>query len=198
MLSRRAAAIAAASILTPLAALGLALARSAALARPAAKSGTPPMRRAAKGPRGGDRGDDAAGRVVAVATLEKASYRRGEPIPVGFELRNRTAGPVTVWHSGFWPNHLVVVRDRDGVEPPLTPAGRERRAAFRPDGEREKNFPVVLRPGGSAREDGAADLADLYRLGPGAYTLVVSYDDRQGPTPTVAVATAIDFEVAAD
>ena len=92
-----------------------------------------------------------------------------------------------MWHSGFWPNHLILVKDADGKEPPLTAFGRQCRKAFSPGGERGKNFPVKVAAGG---EDAAYEKYDLTRhfdlSAPGRYTVRASYVAADGSVGTRA------------
>jgi hypothetical protein len=43
--------------------------------------------------------------------------------------------------------------------------------------------------------DPKQDLNDLYRLGPGKYTVEITYDDRQPPTPLSTTSAAVAFDV---
>src|SRR5262249_50624724 len=72
----------------------------------------------------------------------KAQFEVGEAVPVKYVVLNVSRMEQIVWHSGFWANHLILVKDADGKEPPLTPFGQRCRRAFSPGGERSKNVPV--------------------------------------------------------
>src|SRR5262249_39023524 len=50
----------------------------------------------------------------AKVTLAKAKFAIGEAIKVKYVLKNISKDEQTVWHSGFWANHLIVVKDADG------------------------------------------------------------------------------------
>jgi hypothetical protein len=133
--------------------------------------------------------------VSAVASLSKKTFKHGEPISVSFTITNRSGGQITIWLSGFWPNHYINVRDQNGIEPPLTAVGQERRKAFQPSGPRRKNIPFVLKPNDVFQNDIRPDLSDLYQLGPGRYTVEITYDDRQSPTPLSVTSAAVAFDV---
>src|SRR5205085_1601682 len=77
----------------------------------------------------------------AKITLKKPRFLVGEPIQVHYVVRNVASVAQTIWHSGFWPNHLVLVKEANGKEAPLTGVGQAVRHAFAPDGVRDKNFP---------------------------------------------------------
>src|SRR5262249_18380116 len=63
----------------------------------------------------------------AKVTLAEDKFEVGEPIPVKYVVKNFSQQEQTLWHSGFWPNHEVIVRDGDGKEAPLTGEGKKRR-----------------------------------------------------------------------
>src|SRR5262249_43475252 len=105
----------------------------------------------------------------------------GEAIEVGYLVKNVSKEEQTVWHSGFWPNHEVLVKDADGKEPPLTVFGRQCRKACSPGGERGKNVPWRVRPGGGEAAYEAYDLTKLYDLTKtGRYTVQYVYEEKQG------------------
>lgn len=110
---------------------------------------------------------------------QKPEYRIGEPVIVHYELRNAGPEPVAVWHSGFWPNHLVQVFTEDGKEVALTQAGIETRRAFENRGERCKNVPFELKPG---KIDGGFEPVDVTRYfdlrKPGRYRIIFVYDEQ--------------------
>jgi hypothetical protein len=89
---------------------------------------------------------------------------------------------VLIWHSGFWSNHQIRVCDPNGRLVALTAFGRERFNSFSPGGERNKNFPVDLKPDGEDKSDGEMlDIARLYDLAaPGLYSVQVLYEEYQG------------------
>ncbi len=129
------------------------------------------------------------------ASLDKTEYRVGDPIRLSLSFENPTDAEVTLWHSGFWPNHQVVLRDDSGREAPLTEAGRQKRAAFAPEGARDKNAPRRLAPSEEYREAAGIDLPELYQLDRGTYKLVVIYHDMQRPTPLRVATRSIEFKV---
>lgn len=133
--------------------------------------------------------------VTYTASLPKTVFQRGEPVRLSLKLRNTSSGPLTIWLSGFWPNHQVRVTDETGVEPPLTAFGVSVLSAFAPGGDRDKNSPLVLRVGAVHQETTDLDLARLYRLGPGRYKVSVTYHDLQPPTPMLLTTAPLPFEI---
>lgn len=77
---------------------------------------------------------------------DKTVFSINEPILVYYAIQNVSKEPQTIWHSGFWPNHLINVTDSEGKAVKLTPLGDQNQRAFSPGGYREKNVPVVLTP----------------------------------------------------
>jgi RNA polymerase sigma factor (sigma-70 family) len=168
--------------------------RQAAMARPAAvepgaetPAGEPPMAKPAKeaaplapAPKADDFGAEVTG-LRAKVTLAKAKFALGEAIKVEYMVKNVTKEEQTIWHSGFWPNHLIVVKDADGKEPALTEFGKQLRKAFSPGGERFKNSPVKVPPGGEDAAYEKYDLTWLYNIGKsGRYTVQYIYEEKQG------------------
>ncbi len=130
-----------------------------------------------------------------VVSLPREVFRPGEPIKASIEFRNLAGPEVTIWISGFWPNHKVVVKDEAGVEPPLTDLGKRGRQAFSPGGGRDKNYPHIVKRGGKYSIAANANIAELYDLTPGKYRLEVTYDDEQGPTPLRITSSSVEFQV---
>jgi hypothetical protein len=128
--------------------------------------------------------DDFGAEVKGLRTnvsLAKAKFALGEAIQVKYVVKNVSKEEQTVWHSGFWPNHLIVVKDVDGKEPALTEFGKQLRKAFSPGGKRGKNAPVKVPAGG---EDTAYENYDVtwhYNISKsGRYTVQYIYEERQG------------------
>src|SRR5262249_19213000 len=125
-------------------------------------------------------GDEVQG-LRARVSLAKEKFPVGVPIEVKDVVKNVSKEEQTLWHSGFWPNHLVIVRNADGKEPALTEFGQQRRKAFSPGGERFKNVPVKVRAGGEDTAYEQYDLTKLYDLStPGRYTVQYVYEEKQG------------------
>lgn len=133
--------------------------------------------------------------MIYTVSLATTTFRHSEPIRLEAKFENGSRAPVTIWISGFWPNHRVVVKDKAGQEPALTKEGEARRKAFAPQGGRDKNAPHILNPGEIYRDSIEVDLNRLYRLGPSHYTVEVTYEDDQGPTPLRVTSKAISFEI---
>jgi RNA polymerase sigma factor (sigma-70 family) len=114
-------------------------------------------------------------------TLAQEKFRPGVPIQVSYVVKNVSKEEQILWHSGFWPNHQILVKDAAGKEPPLTAFGQQCRKAFAPGGERFKNVRVVVPPGGEDAAYEKYDLQDLYNLSrSGRYTVQYVYEEKQG------------------
>jgi RNA polymerase sigma factor (sigma-70 family) len=117
----------------------------------------------------------------AQVTLAKAKFALGEAIKVNYVLKNVSKEEQTIWHSGFWPNHLIVVKDADGKEPDLTDFGKQLRKAFSPGGERGKNAPVKVPAGDEDAAYEKYDVTWLYNISKsGRYTVQYIYEEKQG------------------
>ncbi len=128
--------------------------------------------------------------------LPKATYERGEKIIPEIEYANQSGRDLSIWSSGFWPNHKVIVKDEAGNSPPLTAKGKQCRDAFAPGGDRDKNSPIIVEAGKIRRAGAEIDVASLFELDPGKqYALEIVYDDRQEPTPLKMNSRAVKFEV---
>jgi RNA polymerase sigma factor (sigma-70 family) len=134
----------------------------------------------------------------AKVTLPKKTFAVGAAIQATYTVKNVSKVEQTVWHSGFWLNHLVLVRDADGKEPPLTPLGEQGRKAFSPGGERWKNVAVKVPPGGADAAYELYDLAKLYDLSkPGRYTVQYIYEEKLGGWEGRLPSNEAAFEVVA-
>jgi RNA polymerase sigma factor (sigma-70 family) len=113
--------------------------------------------------------------------LPKERFAVGEAIPVTYIVKNVSQEEQILWHSGFWPNHLILVEDAAGKEPPLTESGQQCRNAFSPNGERKKNVRVPVAAGGADAAYEKYDLTSLYDLTrPGRYTVQYVYEEKLG------------------
>jgi RNA polymerase sigma factor (sigma-70 family) len=177
--------------------------------RPRAKSGTlvavaDPYRRPRRAtgrvePRrkADDFGEEVKG-LRARVTIAQQHYAVGEPIQAKYVVKNVSKVKQTLWHSGFWPNHLILVRDAQGKKPLLTPEGRLRRRAFAPVGEWSKKIPWTLQPGVEDPTEGNYDLTTLFDLtNPGRYTVQYLYEARQGFWEGMLLSNKASFEVVA-
>lgn len=134
----------------------------------------------------------------AKVSLEKERFTVGEAITTHYDVRNVSPLELTVWHSGFWPNHQVLVNDADGHEPALTPLGAQTRKAFSPGGDRSKNAPLKIAPGESDDAEGRYNLCTLYDLSkPGRYTVQIVYEEKQGGWEGRLPSNVLAFEVVA-
>lgn len=137
----------------------------------------------------------ATGRVSYDLELDRAVYKRHEPVPIRTIYQNAACLPVTLWMSGFWPNHQILVTQAGGMDVGLTELGRECRDAYNPAGPRRKNYPVVLEAGRAYVDPAEIDLSQYFHLQKGEYKVRVIYDDRQGPTPTRIMTPWLDFSI---
>jgi RNA polymerase sigma factor (sigma-70 family) len=145
------------------------------VAKPEPKTAPPPPAPAAD-----DFGPEIKG-LRAKITLARAKFAVGEAIEVRYVVKNVSKEEQTVWHSGFWPNHLILVKDADGKEPALTEFGKERREAFSPGGVRKKSTPVDVPPGGEDAAYEKVDIARLYNMSKsGRYTVQYIYEEKLG------------------
>jgi len=134
----------------------------------------------------------------SMITLAKVKFSVGEPIDVKYVVKNVSSSEQTIWHSGFWPNHMIIVKMTNGKEPPLTDFGREGRAAFAPRGARTKNFALTLSPDAEDATQGAFDLTRIFDLSdPGLYTLQYVYEERQGGWEGRLPSNVLTFRVVA-
>jgi RNA polymerase sigma factor (sigma-70 family) len=144
---------------------------------------------------GDDFGPEVKGLRARVSLL-RDKFTVGDPIEASYLVKNVSKEEQTLWHSGFWPNHQVIVRDLAGKEPPLTDFGRQARRAFSPGGERTKNFPVKVPPGGEDATEGKLDLLRLYDLSnPGLYSVQYIYEEKQGGWEGRLPSNVVRFEV---
>jgi hypothetical protein len=116
----------------------------------------------------------------ASVTLPRRTFRVDEPIVPEYVVKNVSRTDQVLYHSGFWANHQVLVRDAAGREAVWTDEGQRRRAAFSPGGERGKNAPWALKPGEVDATEARHDLTRLYNLSlPGRYTVQYVYEEKQ-------------------
>src|SRR5262249_38076048 len=120
-----------------------------------------------------DFGDEVNG-LRAKVSLAKDRFAVGEAIKVAYVVKNVSKQGLIV--HGFWPNHLILVRDADGTEPPLTALGQQHRQSpvF------AQSIPFTV-PAGSEDAYDPYDLTKLYDLTrPGRYTVQYIYEEKQG------------------
>ena len=99
--------------------------------------------------------------------LTADSFVLGQPIDFRTIVHNPTPDPLTVWTSGYWPNHLVILLAEDGSEPPPTLNGKRCKQAFFFPG-RDKDSPTRI-PAGKSHIDGELRLTNNFLLKPGTY-----------------------------
>jgi RNA polymerase sigma factor (sigma-70 family) len=146
---------------------------------------------------GDDFGPDVKGLRARVSLL-RSKFIVGDPIEVSYVVKNVSKEEQTLWHSGFWPNHQVIVHDLFGKEAPLTNFGRQARRAFSPGGVRDENALVKVPPGGEDATEGKYDLLRLYDLSrPGVYTVQYIYQEKWGGWEGRLPSNVFRFEVIA-
>ena len=106
-----------------------------------------------------------------------------------------SVGWVVTQPTDFWPNHKVVIKDQDGMEPPMTKKGRSARAVFSPAGDRDKNIPDAVGAGATRNLGCKIDVAEQFHWKRGRYELQVLYHDEQEPTPLRVKSDWVAFEV---
>ena len=137
--------------------------------------------------------------LKAKIVLAKAKIAAGAPVQAKYTVKNVSKSEQIIWHSGFWPNHQIIVRDADGKEPPLNAAGAAGRKAFSPGGDRFKNIAVKLAPGAEDDTEGAYDLTWVYDLSkPGRYTVQYIYEEKQGGWEGRLPSNEAAFEITAE
>lgn len=134
----------------------------------------------------------------AKVSLARDQFGLHEPIVPRYVVENVSQAEQIIWHSGFWPNHEILVRDVGGKEPPLTAEGQVRRHAFSPGGERDKNAPWKLKPAQQDDTEGKFDLTKLYDLSkPGRYAVQYVYEEKHGGWEGRLLSNEANFEVVA-
>ena len=128
-------------------------------------------------------------------SLPSKSFSAGLPISFQTIVHNPTPAEITVWSSGYWPNHLVILVDQDGAEPPLTAEGKERKLRFF-NPARDKNFPRIL-TSHQSHDEGEHCLTDAYHLKPGDYALKILYSDGQAQSSLTLLSNRVRFRVTA-
>lgn len=129
-------------------------------------------------------------------SLVKAAIAAGQPVEIRFAKRNVSKENLVVWHSGFWPNHQIVVKDAQGQNAALTAFGKQTRDAFSPGGGRDKNYSIELKPDTEDASEGSQDLLrcfDLSKLG--KYTVELIYEEKQGGWEGRVVSNTASFEI---
>lgn len=106
---------------------------------------------------------------------ERPPARPGDPVVVHYEIQNVGAKKATVWHSGFWPNHRIDATTLEGEAVEPTPAGASLRAAFDPQGPREKHAGRNLEPGEIDSAWEPVDVGGLFVLPAGGFRIQIVY-----------------------
>ncbi|GGA36234.1 hypothetical protein [Okeania sp. KiyG1] len=140
-------------------------------------------------------GAEVAG-LRARVSLIQTRFAVGEAIIPTFSIKNVSKKQLTIWQPGFWFNHLVIVKDINDKEIPLTELGEATRRAFSPGGPRRKNLPIDLAPGDENTVEVPQDITLLYELlKPSYYTIQIIYEEQgegwQGKLPS----NVLRFEV---
>ncbi|HEV7404141.1 MAG TPA: hypothetical protein VGO11_14470 [Chthoniobacteraceae bacterium] len=141
-------------------------------------------------------GEPSKGLVTRIE-LERTKFKPGEPILVRYTKTNVSKGPLTVWHSAFWPNHRIRVCDQLGAPAPLTESGKVRYGAFAPGGSRDKNYPVEMAPGKDDVTEGNYNLLEFFDLKkPGLYSVQYLYEEYQSGWQGQAWSNVVVIEIA--
>ncbi|MDX2036463.1 MAG: hypothetical protein SFX72_07415 [Isosphaeraceae bacterium] len=114
--------------------------------------------------------------VVFTATHQDSFVRRAQPCAIELTMKNTTDKTFRIMLAGFWPNHRIILRDQAGQPPDLTEHGRLCVSVFSPGGPRDKNAPHDILPGKTYTYK-TPDLAKVYQLRPGRYTVEVVYEE---------------------
>ena len=137
--------------------------------------------------------------LKARVLLAREKIAVGSPVQVKYCVKNVSKGEQLLWHSGFWPNHQIIVHDADGKEPPLNAMGAAGRKAFSPGGDRLEIIAVKLAPGAEDDAEGAFDLTWVYDLSkPGRYTVQYIYEEKQGGWQGRMTSNEAAFEITAE
>ena len=129
-------------------------------------------------------------------TLVKTPISVGQPVEIRYTLRNVSKADLVIWHSGFWPNHQILVKDAAGSDAVLTALGKQCKAAFSPGGARDKNFPVTLKPGSDDTSEGDVDLTRFFDLSkPGVYSVQLVYEEKQSGWSGRCASNVASFEI---
>ena len=125
-----------------------------------------------------------AGGLRSRIWADQQRFTKNEPIADHYAIKNDSDKPLTVWHSGFWPNNRIDVTGPDGHPAKLVAGGEARRSAFSPGGTREKNAPWSLQPGAIDDAFEAYNLRDIYALpAPGKYQVQYVYQEASEDPP---------------
>jgi hypothetical protein len=131
--------------------------------------------------------------------LNRTTFKEKGKTPINAELKftNRLLDePITIWRSGFFLNHKVLIQDeKDQADAPLTALGEKYLKMFTPGGPRDGNVPLEIQPGESHIEKVPVDLRVLYKLKPGEYRVKVLYEETQPPTPLRVYSNQVTFTI---
>jgi len=102
---------------------------------------------------------------------ERPSERKERVLNCDF--KNSSTQSVSIDHCNFGPNHQIILKDVNGVEPKMTARGVLLKEAFQNGQNRDRNVPVVVKPGHSDRE--TITLDRYYELKPGKYRVKIRF-----------------------
>jgi|GEM_PF-3409414 len=120
--------------------------------------------------------------LSANITMAKDQYKVGDPIPVIYTKMNVSMDQdIDVWDAGFWPNHKIFVRDKDGNDVDPTAKGEKLAKAFAPGGDRDKNLKATIGPRMTRSPLERYNLQELFKLDtPGTYSVQIVYEEYKG------------------
>jgi hypothetical protein len=133
---------------------------------------------------------------IAFTATAPATFSLGssKPLVVQLTITNKTKVPLTVWSCGFWPNHLITIKDEKGHLVTLTKFGVAMNKTFS-SLVRDKNAPLKILAAKSYSYS-TPDLRQCYQLKPGKYTVSVRYNDAAAAPKFTMISTSSQFTVA--
>jgi hypothetical protein len=139
-------------------------------------------------------GENAAG-LRSRIWADKQQFAHNEPVAIHYAIQNVSDKPITIWHSGFWPNHRIDLTGPDGRPGKLIAGDEAGWKSFSPGGTREKNAPFVLAPGATDDAYEAYDLRPIYDMrASGTYAVQYVYQDAKEDPPVISNSLSITVE----
>ena len=116
--------------------------------------------------------------LVSRIYAKKLHFQMNEPIPIYYEIKNVSNETQVIWHSGFWPNHRIIVTNSSGELVSPTNEGRIKLDALSPRGSRRKNVPFDLEKGETDSAWSPYDITKHYVMDlPGPYYIQYTYEN---------------------
>ncbi|MDD5422497.1 MAG: hypothetical protein PHT32_03635 [Candidatus Omnitrophica bacterium] len=115
--------------------------------------------------------------LIAKIWTETMEFQAGESIVVYYIVKNISDEEIITWHSGFWPNHLIVVTMPDGNKVTSKDMG----LSFDPGGQRSKNALWLIKPNEIDNALSCYDISKFFAMDkPGVYFVQYLYEEYQG------------------